>query len=231
MASWMIHLRIADALLNRWQDLEPTAFVMGNMAPDSGVPNEDWSVFTPPYDRTHFKTKTERGSAIDVERFCAEFLSDEALRRYSEREFAFFLGYVVHLMTDVRWGKTVYAELKREHKKEYEANPEELVRSAKEDWYDLDFLYFEQHPCFREFSVFEHAVGFENAFMEMFPKNAFDKRRQYICGFYRSDGHGELHRTYRYLTRERANAFVEDTAAQLAAQVGGLIERYKSSTQ
>ena len=231
MASWMIHLRIADALLNRWQDLEPTAFVMGNMAPDSGVPNEDWSVFTPPYDRTHFKTKTERGSAIDVERFCAEFLSDEALRRYSEREFAFFLGYVVHLMTDVRWGKTVYAELKREHKKEYEANPEELVRSAKEDWYDLDFLYFEQHPCFRAFSVFEHAVGFENAFMEMFPKNAFDNRRQYICRFYRSDGHGELHRTYRYLTPERANAFVEDTAAQLAAQVGGLIERYKSSTQ
>lgn len=231
MASWMIHLRIADALLDCWKDLEQTAFVMGNLAPDSGVPNEDWSVFTPPYDCTHFKTKTERGSAIDVERFCAEYLSDEALRRYNEKEFSFFLGYCVHLMTDIRWGKTIFAELKREHQKEYEENPNELVRIAKEDWYDLDFLYFEQHPHFRAFSVFEHAVGFENEFMEMFRKDAFDNRRQYICGFYRSDEHGALHRTYRYLTPERANAFVQDTAAQLAAQVGGLIDRYKSSVQ
>ena len=36
MASWMIHLRIADKLLDRIPDISPIEFIMGNMAPDSG---------------------------------------------------------------------------------------------------------------------------------------------------------------------------------------------------
>ena len=40
MASWMIHLRIADKLLDKIPDLSPIEFIMGNMAPDSGVPVE-----------------------------------------------------------------------------------------------------------------------------------------------------------------------------------------------
>ena len=47
MASWMIHLRIADKLLDRIPGLSPIEFIMGNMAPDSGVPNADWSAFSP----------------------------------------------------------------------------------------------------------------------------------------------------------------------------------------
>ena len=42
MASWMVHLRIADELLKHISNIDETAFVMGNIAPDSGVPNEDW---------------------------------------------------------------------------------------------------------------------------------------------------------------------------------------------
>lgn len=45
MASWMIHLRIADKLLDKLTNITTTEFIMGNIAPDSGVPNEDWSVF------------------------------------------------------------------------------------------------------------------------------------------------------------------------------------------
>lgn len=36
MASWMVHLRIADRLLSEFPDLEETEFVVGNIAPDSG---------------------------------------------------------------------------------------------------------------------------------------------------------------------------------------------------
>ena len=59
MASWMVHLRIADILLDRIEGLDMNAFVLGNIAPDSGVPNEDWSVFTPPGNVTHFRTRPE----------------------------------------------------------------------------------------------------------------------------------------------------------------------------
>ena len=56
MASWIVHLRIADKLLNEIFNLSSTEFVVGNIAPDSGIPNGDWSVFTPSGDISHFKT-------------------------------------------------------------------------------------------------------------------------------------------------------------------------------
>ena len=37
MASWIVHLRIADQLLDRIPDLRSTEFVVGNIAPDSGM--------------------------------------------------------------------------------------------------------------------------------------------------------------------------------------------------
>ena len=53
MASWMIHLRVADLLLDRVPD--KTAFVVGNIAPDSGVPSADWSQYFPPKSVSHYK--------------------------------------------------------------------------------------------------------------------------------------------------------------------------------
>lgn len=55
MASWIVHLRIADQLLDQIPDLKSTEFVVGNIAPDSGIPNEDWSAYTPSPVLSHFK--------------------------------------------------------------------------------------------------------------------------------------------------------------------------------
>ena len=53
MASWMVHLRIADKLLDKIPNLSPVEFIVGNIAPDSGVPNEDWSRFPPDTKTSH----------------------------------------------------------------------------------------------------------------------------------------------------------------------------------
>lgn len=55
MASWMVHLRIADRLLDSLPGLSAVDFVVGNIAPDSGIPNEDWSEFTPSVIVSHFR--------------------------------------------------------------------------------------------------------------------------------------------------------------------------------
>ena len=225
MASWMVHLRIADELLRHWEQLDETAFVVGNMAPDSGVPNEDWTQFRPPTSASHFKTKTESGSRIDTELFCGKYFHPDVISGYSRKEFSFFLGYYVHLLTDVRWSETVGAALKRDYPREYAEDKNRLVQAAKEDWYDLDYLYLEQHPDFKAFSVYEKALNFENEFMDLFSRDAFDNRREYICGFYRSGEHGDLHREYRFLTPEQADAFVRDTANWLLEQGGALLPR------
>ena len=69
MASWMVHLRSAERLYENIGDLDKTAFILGNIAPDSGVPNEDWTVFTPPGTVTHFRTDPSRRTFIDVDKF------------------------------------------------------------------------------------------------------------------------------------------------------------------
>ena len=225
MASWMVHLRIADALLAHWRQLDEEAFILGNIAPDSGVPNEDWSAFRPPKAVSHFQTADKTGHFIDTELFRSRYLNAEAVQGYSLREYSFFLGYFVHLLTDVRWAETVYATLKTDHPEEYAADKSGLVQAAKEDWYDLDFLYLEQHPDFKAFSVYENAPDLDNTFLDLFSRDAFENRRQYICGFYRSSEHGELHREYRYLTPREADAFVRDTANRILEQLGGSLSR------
>ena len=57
MASWMAHLRVADKLLDEIGDLPQAHFIVGNIAPDSGEPNEDWSVFIPSTDISHLRAE------------------------------------------------------------------------------------------------------------------------------------------------------------------------------
>ena len=222
MASWMVHLRIADALLAQLKSIDKTAFTVGNMAPDSGVPNSDWTKFEPPYDVSHFKTQTDSGSFIDTARFCETYLNEEAIRGYSQKAYSFFLGYYVHLLTDVRWSEAVSGPLAQKFPQEYAQDKKKLVAAAKEDWYDLDFLYLREHPDFRAFRIYENAAGFENEFLDIFSKDAFENRRQYICGFYRGEEHGDLTRAFRYLTPRQAQSFVDDTAQRLLRQIGSL---------
>ena len=60
MASWMVHLRIADILLDKFENLEKTDFIMGNIAPDSGVPSEDWSYYVPSSKVSHFRDENKK---------------------------------------------------------------------------------------------------------------------------------------------------------------------------
>ena len=224
MASWMIHLRIADALLMRLHRIDETAFVMGNIAPDSGVPNADWSEFHPSKATTHFYQNTESGRRIDVEAFCKRYFNESLISAYNRKEYSFFLGYYLHLLTDVRWSETILSKLKTDYPEAYAQDKKKLINAAKEDWYDLDFLYLETHPNFRAFSLYENAVGFDNVFMDIFSRDAFDNRRRYICGFYHSEEHGNLTREYKYLTREQADAFVTDTSKWLSEQADSILK-------
>ena len=214
MASWMVHLRIADKLLDQLEDIDETAFVMGNIAPDSGVPNEDWTKFTPPKTVSHFNDGKYNAS-INIDEFCSQYFNIELIKTYNKKQFSFFLGYYVHLLSDIEWSQFVYQPLIQAYPKEAAEDEYKLVWTAKKDWYDIDFLYLKQHPDFRGFSIYENAVNFDNEFMPIFAKDAFENRRQYICWFYRNDERGELEREYKYLSPEQAEAFVQKTAEKI----------------
>ena len=208
MASWMVHLRIADRLLDRIPDLSPVEFIVGNIAPDSGVPNEDWSAFSPPYAVSHFKTDDRKAGP---ERFAAKYFTPEQRAGYTPRQFGFYLGYLTHLMTDQLWSQKIARPSFRKFIGGEPPYTGPLVQQIKEDWYDLDYRYLRDHPGFRAFRVYLGAVGFANDFLEEFSPDAIENRRQYITGFY-LQGKDNLDRDYPYLTEEAMDAFVETAA-------------------
>jgi hypothetical protein len=57
MGTWISHLRIAEKLLQFFPALDEVTFTFGNLSPDSGVPNADWTGFDPPKEVTHFLRK------------------------------------------------------------------------------------------------------------------------------------------------------------------------------
>lgn len=215
MASWMVHLRIADMLLDRIPGLSPAEFIVGNIAPDSGVPNEDWSSFTPNTKISHFKSS---GKKACPEAFAAKYFTPEQRTGYDAPQFSFYLGYLTHLMTDVLWSDQIAVPTLVLHAKEDSPDRKEFIWKIKEDWYDLDYKYLRDHPGFRAFRVYLGAVGFRNDFMEEFSPDAFDNRRQYITDFY-LQGKENLDREYPYLTEARMDRFVEEATDSILKQL------------
>ena len=211
MASWMVHLRIAQGVLNETSALSPTEFIVGNIAPDSGVPNADWSAFTPGTQVSHFKTPDKKA---DPDAFAQKYFRPEQQGSYTPGEFSFYLGYLTHLLTDVLWSEKIALPTLEKFGMTHSPQRREFIVEVKKDWYDLDFRYLRDNPGFPAFEIYRRAEGFANRYMEEFSEDAFDNRRQYITGFYLQGADG-LDREYPYLTEEEMDAFVSDSCREI----------------
>ena len=157
MASWLMHFRVADALgkTEILRDLPPSAaaaFVVGNVAPDSGIPAPDGKGYSPDKTTSHFM---RRFSGVphgqNPERCDPAWLIDTWLLPAVEREdseaAAFFLGYLCHLVTDNAWvrdfiypAKEKFAHLRLEDGIETPEGVDRFYAFVKKDWYDMDYL-------------------------------------------------------------------------------------------
>lgn len=231
MASWMVHLRVAELLLERLEGIAKQEFIMGNIAPDSGVPNADWTAYAPPSQVSHFKTYLENGSAyIDVERYLEQYFTAEKRAGYSIEQYSFYLGYLTHLLTDLEWIAHVYEPSIARYPEAYAEDSYKLLWTLKKDWYDLDFLYLKKHPDFRAFQIYENAVGFVNCYMDIFAEDAFENRRGYIIGFYRG-GREDIEREYTYLTEKQADQFVENCVETVLGKLEKILTDKEGRTE
>ena len=214
MASWMVHLRIADRLLDSLPQLSAVDFVVGNIAPDSGIPNEDWTIFAPSTAVTHFRVDPSNPRAIQIPVFVERYFTPARRASYTPAQNSFFLGYLVHLLTDQLWSTKVLTALMERFPDQWQADRQGLIVRAKEDWYDLDYKYLRQHPDFRAFRIYSGAVGYQNVFMSEFAPDAFDNRRQYITSFYLEEN-DHLDREYPYLNEAQMDSFVSDASEEI----------------
>ncbi|MGA9349697.1 MAG: zinc dependent phospholipase C family protein [Anaerolineae bacterium] len=140
MATWIVHLRLAENLLELIEGLDAGEFAIGNIAPDSGIPDENWENFTPPPEVSHFAGPPDEAGWQDITDL-------EFYRRYLARScpsdnqgrFSFLLGYFFHLVTDNLWNNHIGRPTKARFAAEFEAAPK-FVWEIKGDWYGLDHI-------------------------------------------------------------------------------------------
>ncbi|MBN2659390.1 MAG: zinc dependent phospholipase C family protein [Spirochaetales bacterium] len=210
MATWITHLRIADRLLNSMPIKNDIEFIVGNIGPDCGVPNEDWSRFDPPGEVSHWRLVDK---AIDYKAFYKE----HCINRTSD----FYLGYYVHLLTDFLWAEIVYQRKRRQYEKELKAD-RNFIWTMKEDWYDLDkkFLNENNLPAYNEFIQIKE---FKNRYLDFYSENAFSSKIKFITEFYESRDR-KLNRDFAYLTEKEMDDFVDEGYARIIEDLSCLGE-------
>ena len=102
MATWIIHLRIAEKLIDIFPSLCRTEFIVGNIAPDSGRVRDDGITYVPSKSVSHFYIDGK----ITPSRFEKKYLSPAPDAARDEKRLSFCLGYLAHLVTDAAWSES-----------------------------------------------------------------------------------------------------------------------------
>lgn len=209
MATWIAHLRIAEKLLEKAKYLDKKSFVTGTIAPDAGVPNEDWSRFSPLPEVTHWRNSK---GEIEAESFYDKYVSCMQFEEETDT-FSFMLGYYTHLLSDIEWGKLYKRKKEEPHYKENLEKDPGFIWRIKEDWYGLDYEYLSQNEQSIFFSCFKNIIEVKD-YLDYFPQGAFTNRFKYIREMY-LENYKNPQREFIYLSKVEMDGFVEDAAVNI----------------
>jgi hypothetical protein len=218
MATWITHLRLAENLLDTLDGLDAHSFALGNIAPDSGIPDEKWEHFTPPKAVSHFIVPTGDGpwrivDLVFYRRHLAPLIRvDDGSRRSS-----FLLGYYLHLVTDNLWNRWIARPTIERFKAEFEAD-ERFIWTVKHDWYGLDIAYLQDHPESLFYRVFVDCEYMPDYALDFMPEEGLRRQLDHIKTFYRDRERVDwaAKRPDVYLTEPEIDRFVRDATRYLS---------------
>jgi hypothetical protein len=216
MATWIAHLRIAENLLERIPGLDPGQFAIGNIAPDSGTPDEKWEKFNPPPEVTHFKrSKSVHKNIADLD-FYREYLTD--VQPGDTNRFSFRLGYFFHLVTDNLWTVQVGKPTTERFPEQFAAD-KSFIWEVKKDWYGLDHIYVREHPDCLYWRIFLDTEP-ASAELDFLPPKALPRQMRHIRSYYQLDDdeiQDMMTRPKVYLSKEEMDTFILDATERIYA--------------
>lgn len=222
MGTWISHLRIAEAVLARLSNLDTVAFTYGNLAPDSGIPNADWSAFDPPKQVTHFLAQGQgKGRIRDME-FFSGYLAPQAPA--DRARYSFLLGYFCHLLSDNLWSRRVVTTSRRAYAELFAADAHAAWEVIKTDWYGLDQRYVRDTPTSSFWQILMRTPN-PTQHVPFIPLAGLHYQLDYIRTFYSQPGpEWVLDRAFPYLSAATMARYVDEAAADLCAIVARLDE-------
>ena len=179
MATWITHLRISEGILEKCNIPNPSDFLIGAVAPDSGKLNDDNYTYTPPSDVSHF-SREGRGKwqAVDCQFYKRYIIPDI---NKNEEYSSFLMGYLSHLLTDVLWGHFVYYPTKAKYSAELKDKL--FVWEIKKDWFENDFEFLNNKTIWNIWAIFEQA-RYVYDILDYYPKNTINEKINSIKEYY-----------------------------------------------
>lgn len=210
MGTWICHLRIAEKLLPHFSNVDKGTFTYGNLAPDSGIPNETWTEFDPPKEVTHYLHKGAGEWMIRDLDFYREYLAElnpqDDIPKYSFR-----LGYFIHLFSDIMWSKYIHHTTVDTFHEMIDVDIRKAWKLIKQDWYGLDQIYNHAHKEGLFWQVV-HIMPNPPSYLPFVQEHALHRQYDYIRKFYGEyDPHWFEERKYPYLNESTMNRIVDDT--------------------
>ena len=229
MATWIVHLRIAENLLRQFPELSPSGFAVGNIAPDSGIPDEKWGTFNPPTEVTHLQPKDDKFANCRDLVFFRTYLEHTTWRLPEIDRTSFLWGYFCHLVTDNLWRMRIAEPAMKKHADQFAADPE-FIWEVKKDWYGLDFEYVRTHPESIYWEVFltcDYPVNYLDFLLPEGVKQRIDCIKEF---YQKSDPEIEemVSKQREYLTGPEMDAFVDDATRMLSKCIG-LLKKQKTA--
>lgn len=198
MASWAIHFRVADQFLDRIQNLDKEYFIIGNIAPDCGVPYRHKRGYNPPSEVTHYAPTGNKGDC-DYGYVYNEFIKNET----DIKKKSFYIGFFVHLMTDSAFVNDFTYRIEERYGS-FDTH-RDLSGAVKKEWYNLDFAFFKNNvsPSFELFKTYQ---SFDEPYPDFYKNSEISNRMKYIVSFYGSNEPEEME--YKYTAPDAVEDFV-----------------------
>ncbi|MBQ2669535.1 MAG: zinc dependent phospholipase C family protein [Clostridia bacterium] len=200
MATWGVHLRIAGSFFDKIPKEHHREFVIGSVAPDCGYGRKDsFGEFEPPPKVTHWSPSGAKKDCRYKD-FYAEYLTGER-----NDDYWFYLGYYIHLLTDIMCSVTMYLPTRIKYKAQYDRDPH-FLGTIKKDWNDIDAAHLQkisEHPIYDII----RAAGEVKDYLPYYENGQLTKQIKYIADYYMNYGE-VLPREYKYTTEAEIENFI-----------------------
>lgn len=206
MASWLTHLRAAEKIKQKISGIDFSYFIIGSIAPDSGIPDENRRNYTPSKEVTHFRYKKD-GVISDMNEsvFFDSYLVPEKIITRSDSTRSFLWGYYFHLITDKLWLEKYFTPFEKNYESEFQNPDRDFVDFIREEMVSLDFEYIKKNGS----ELIDQVKNFDGniSFFNEFSSDHIYECKKRIVDFYRGEPLG-LDREYKYLNPQIMEEFI-----------------------